>query len=261
MVPAKWMQHVSQNGPPDDICAEELEDGNDRCSLGDRRLYPYLQVSRRRRGEASSWSRGCGACGLGAARRGRLSADSPHVVVFDQLQQLLQRKVVTVFGVAGCQLLHLEIDQQTTTMRDVQAFVKLSTGLEPTRQDLRLPRGDRPGTSPAQSALQCWAPPQEETEWVLYVFDAAGAEGGGSADIQLPPLVLEMLKDTEHRPAYYRQVRSRTRNTGHRQVRSRTRNTGPPTTDRSGQGHGTLAHPPPTGQVRDTEHIGPPATD
>ncbi|XP_037071995.1 inhibitor of nuclear factor kappa-B kinase subunit beta-like [Pollicipes pollicipes] len=45
----------------------------------------------------------------------------------------------------------------------------------------------------------------EETEWVLYVFDAAGAEGGGSADIQLPPLVLEMLKDTEHRPAYYRQ--------------------------------------------------------
>ncbi|XP_043208339.1 inhibitor of nuclear factor kappa-B kinase subunit beta-like, partial [Amphibalanus amphitrite] len=46
-----------------------------------------------------------------------------------------------------------------------------------------------------------------ETEWVLYVFNAgAGGDGTPSSEVvPLPPLVRDMLSNTEQRPEYYRQ--------------------------------------------------------
>ena len=42
---------------------------------------------------------------------------------------------------------------------------------------------------------------------MLYVFDRGGSAGEGPPNsVPLPPLVREMLQNTDHRPEYYRQV-------------------------------------------------------
>ena len=44
---------------------------------------------------------------------------------------------------------------------------------------------------------------------MLYVFDNSGsAEDDALSSIPLPPLVRDMLQDTDQRPEYYRQVRN-----------------------------------------------------
>ncbi|CAL4063161.1 unnamed protein product, partial [Meganyctiphanes norvegica] len=113
----------------------------------------------------------------------------------------LRSKMIKVFVVDLCRLVEYEVSG-TTEVSEVQEWVARDTGVAVEDQRALLPRGQPPDGT--RSAIQCWAPPDED-EWLLYIF----GEGFTRPQVppHFPPLVEAMLREPRTSVDYQTQRR------------------------------------------------------
>ncbi|XP_063231435.1 inhibitor of nuclear factor kappa-B kinase subunit alpha-like [Bacillus rossius redtenbacheri] len=94
-----------------------------------------------------------------------------QVIVFNVINEILKKKVLTVFCVATYSWLSYEIDD-STPVRTVQEWIERDAELAVADQELVLPSGDP--VDVAGEAVQCWVPPEtfydDEDEAMVFAY-------------------------------------------------------------------------------------------
>ncbi|KAK7069375.1 hypothetical protein SK128_021915 [Halocaridina rubra] len=127
--------------------------------------------------------------------------DGKQVVAFNMINEILNRKMIKVFVVDLCRLLEYEV-KENTTLSEVHQWIARDSSVATEDQRPLLPRGQPPDAT--RSAIQCWAPPDED-EWLLYIF----AEGMTRPQVppHFPALVEAMLREPRATVDYQTQRR------------------------------------------------------
>ncbi|KAK8729467.1 hypothetical protein OTU49_008483 [Cherax quadricarinatus] len=185
MTPVEWMKRV-RTKQSHHVCVYEGRNGEVQFSS---HMFPESHISSPLRTRLEEWLRII--LEWEPAVRGQIQNEdgSKQVVAFTMVNDILNKKMIKVFVVDLCRLLEYEVSE-ATSLCEVQQWVAQDSGVAIEDQRPLLPRGQPPDSS--RSAIQCWAPPDED-EWLLYIF----AEGMTRPQVppHFPPLVEAMLRE------------------------------------------------------------------
>uniref|UniRef100_A0A6A7FWJ5 IkappaB kinase n=2 Tax=Hirondellea gigas TaxID=1518452 RepID=A0A6A7FWJ5_9CRUS len=189
MPPVEWMKRV-RSKKSSHICVYEGRNGDVHFS---EQLFDECHISKPFKSGLEAWLQLMLEWEPG--KRGQVEGaagpnDKKLVVAFTRMAELLNKKVVRVLVVSGCRLLEYNISA-STSIAELQQWVARDSGVQVEEQRLLLPRGHPPDNN--RSAIQCWAP-QEEEDWLLYVFSCSGGVMSTHVAPHFPPLVEEMLR-------------------------------------------------------------------
>ncbi|KAL1139041.1 hypothetical protein AAG570_009102 [Ranatra chinensis] len=189
MAPVSWMTHVKQKSS-EDICIYQNADGSIEFS---QQLFPENHISQCLRYEFEKWLRM--ALDWDGNKRGRASDNS--LLIFNSLEVILNKKIVTVFSVVSYEKLSYEVDN-STAISTLQLWVERDTKQPIIDQLLLLPNGEK--LTDEKLAYHCWDPNCQVA--MVYIFSVNGLELP-SVSPKLPQLVVQMLEVPKLLQPYY----------------------------------------------------------
>lgn len=196
MTPAQWMPAVCKKkshhicvhvSPSGDICYSEKickENYLSKVFLGDIECWLQMMLE---------WDPG---------KRGtKIENGTKEIIAFNELNRILQKKVVEVFWV-NSGLLNIYVIEDGMLLNDLYQQVSAHIGISETDLEFLLPRGLPPNTT--DNALQNWNSLNDDNR--LFVYPKRAVDQKDTFDTEIVPNVSDMMQNKNDLVTYEEQL-------------------------------------------------------
>uniref|UniRef100_A0A1B6DI45 IkappaB kinase n=1 Tax=Clastoptera arizonana TaxID=38151 RepID=A0A1B6DI45_9HEMI len=198
MTPANWMTHAKKKSH-NDICIYE---SINKEIVYSKQLFVENHISQCLREELEKWL--CLALEWDPMKRGRNVNN--QVIIFSELNDILKKKIITIFCVTVYERRSYQIDS-ATAVNTLKLWIERDTKQSINDQILMLPTGKL--LKQDGLVIDCWDPNCNNQNMMLYVYSESGLFlPKVQVNNRMPPLVKWLLtSDTNNQIEYFHRKR------------------------------------------------------